>query len=134
MANKQNTDDSAEIITELKERLFENLERDFSDCKDFQKRFESIRGYPNTPLEKTVAAIHSRMRSFEGLTAEQLWALSTLDEPLSSVYRCFVGIVQGDPRNTDEIDTAILGTAKAQYQIMLHLEAAEQEQDSELER
>lgn len=134
MANKQNTGNSAEIMAALKEKLFENLERDFSECREFQKRFESIRGYPNAALEKTVDVIHSRMCSFEGLTAEQLWALSTLEEPLSSVYRYFVGIVQGNPQNMEEIDTAILGTAKAQYQVMLHLEAAEQEQDSELER
>lgn len=111
-----------------------NIERDFADCVEYLKRYEDIHGTQNTAFETTIKALHSRMLEFDGLTTEQLRAISKLDDPLTAVYRCFTGIVQGDPNCNEQLDIAITGTAKAQISIAAHNEQRVQEQDNDLER
>lgn len=114
------------------EEYHNNLERDFSTCQEYLKRYEEIRGKPNTAFETAITALHQRMLEFDGFTDRQLQAISRSEEPLTYAYRCLSCFADGDTR-PETLDRVILGVAKAQAAMLNH-EEAKQEQDNDLER
>jgi len=110
----------------------DKLTKDYADCQEYLKRYEEIRGKPNTEFEHLITVLHQHMKEFNSFTDTQLQAMSRLDDPLTSTYRCLVCF--GDKATDREtLDRIILGMANARTKILAH-EQKKQEQTDELER
>lgn len=115
------------------EEYHENLERDFSSCQEYLRRYEEIHNTPNSELERVMTALYYRMLEFDDFTDNQLHAISKMSEPITAVYRCLACVIGKNGTEKEILDQAILETANAQMKIMCHTQKA-MEQDDELER
>lgn len=110
----------------------DKLKNDYADCQEYLKRYEEIRGKPNIEFEHLITVLYQHMKEFNRFTDTQLQAMSRLDDPLTSTYRCLVCF--GDKATDKEtLDRIILGMANARTTILAQKQKM-QEQTDELER
>lgn len=110
----------------------DNLAKDYADCQEYLKRYEDIRGEPNTEFEHLITVLYQHMKEFNRFTDTQLQAMSRLDDPLTSTYRCLVCFGE-KATDKETLDRIILGMANARTTILAQKQKM-QEQTDELER
>jgi hypothetical protein len=110
----------------------DNLTKDYENCQEYLKRYEEIRGKPNSEYEAVITILYRHMKAFDRFTDEQIHAMGQMEEPLTTTYlslACFAD--KATDRET--LDRIILGMANARTKILAHKQKM-QEQIDELER
>ena len=110
----------------------DKLKNDYADCQEYLKRYEEIRGKPNIEFEHLITVLYQHMKEFNRFTDTQLQAMSRLDDPLTSTYRCLVCFGE-KATDKETLDRIILGMANARTTILAQKQKM-QEQTDELER
>lgn len=111
---------------------FGKLENDYSNCQEYLKRYEEIRGKPNSEYEAVITILYRHLKEFDRFTDKQLHAMGQLEEPLTTTYlslACFAD----KATDKEALDRIILGIANARTKILAHKQKM-QEQIDELER
>lgn len=111
-----------------------NLDHDFTECKEYLKLYEDIHGEPNDYFQAVMTTVHDRMLEFDDFSDIQIQAISKMEIPLMAVCCCFNETVRNFLLSHEEIDRAVIDMANKCIAMNQGIKCITQEQDNEMEQ